>query len=238
MLKCYNSTNYTENKDDMDALCPTNSSPKYILLPASRHKWHVLKIKILGKVWFSKLTLQTFLFKSLVFKVFLFWDKTSFFKKSFKRVVIKTSGKTPVENDWLIIAVRRGTETSIQFFRRYWLHCPFSCNCTQMLIILSIKYLNIFSQWHIYFTQTFARKSLWEFLFSLFLYTSSFSTQKRGFLFYHIIHFLWPCNIPIDFFSVIYWRLCTDLHAIHDETIISLKSTCGLTCGFMWWDNY
>ena len=28
--------------DDIDALSPTNSSPKHILLPVSRYKWQVL----------------------------------------------------------------------------------------------------------------------------------------------------------------------------------------------------
>ena len=38
-----------KDKDDIDALCPTDSSPKYMLLPVSRYKGQVLKTKILRK---------------------------------------------------------------------------------------------------------------------------------------------------------------------------------------------
>ena len=47
-----------KGNDDIDALSPTNSSPKKILQLVSRYKWQVLKIKILGEIWFSKSTLQ------------------------------------------------------------------------------------------------------------------------------------------------------------------------------------
>ena len=56
-----------KDKDDIDALCPTDSSPKYIVLPISRCKWQVLKIKILWKIWFFQLTLQHVFFQSVSF---------------------------------------------------------------------------------------------------------------------------------------------------------------------------
>ena len=65
-LTCWDDTTawiILKDKDDIEALCPINSSPKYILLPVSRYEWLVLKIKIWGKIWkmiFSKLTLQHF----------------------------------------------------------------------------------------------------------------------------------------------------------------------------------
>ena len=48
---------YKKTKD-IDALCPTNNSPKWILLPVSRYDWKFLKIEIVGKMWFSNLALQ------------------------------------------------------------------------------------------------------------------------------------------------------------------------------------
>ena len=53
MLKRYNSTNILNDKDDIDVICPTNSSHKYELSPLSRYEWHVLKRKLLEKYDFS-----------------------------------------------------------------------------------------------------------------------------------------------------------------------------------------
>ena len=38
-----------KDNNNIDAMCPTDSSTKYVLLPVSVYKWQVLKIKILGK---------------------------------------------------------------------------------------------------------------------------------------------------------------------------------------------
>ena len=57
---------YKKTKD-IDALCPTNNSFKWILLPVSRYDTDkFLKIEIVGKMWFSNLALQHVFSKALV----------------------------------------------------------------------------------------------------------------------------------------------------------------------------